>query len=373
MQGSLDGFDERLINSSAGVGSGVEALEKEHLHLRLRVADVTGGARSTPRSRETVPRRGTAVSNGETLDFMQKLGEMLDPVDRAMTRFGQRLMRTAGIVLGPLILIIEPLDAALQWVSASARHVSSSAEGFLGRVVGAVPLPRLARTWLWVGDQPDRPTADPVQAQWRSRYSSLLWLNVIVAVFVHAALFRFAPTMQAEDVSVVVEGLTSIELPPDIDIPPPPQPIARPAAPVLAATDVAEDVTIALTTFDANPIEDLPPPPEVESTDDDQGGPAFTPYTVAPRILNADEVAEIMDREYPPLLRQAGIGGEVIVWVHVTTAGMVEESRVFQSSGQPDLDEAALRVARSVEFSPALNRDQRVPVWIQFPLTFSVR
>lgn len=377
MQGSLDSsFDSSLdsshdgsIDSLTAVSGGVEALE-EHRPLGRRL---TRSPPPRPRSRGNPSQRASAASYREPLDVMQTLGEMLDPVDRAMTRFGRKLVDIGDIVLGPGMVLIEPLDAGLQWASASARRTFGRVDRVLGRAVGAVPLPRIVRKWLWLGDQPGRPTGDPVQAQWRNGYLSLLWLSVIVSVFFHAALFRFAPTMRAADVSVVAEELTSIELPPEIEIPPPPQSIARPAAPVIAATDLAEDVTIAPTTFDANPVGDLPPPPEVESTTDDQGGPAFTPFTVAPRMLNTDEVAEAMRREYPPLLRQAGIGGEVVVWVHITAAGVVEDSRVFQSSGQPELDEAALRVARSVEFSPAMNRDRRVPVWIQFPLTFRVR
>jgi len=32
-----------------------------------------------------------------------------------------------------------------------------------------------------------------------------------------------------------------------------------------------------------------------------------------------------------------------------------------------------LMVADVIEFSPALNRDKRVPVWISLPITFTVR
>ena len=36
--------------------------------------------------------------------------------------------------------------------------------------------------------------------------------------------------------------------------------ISRPATPVMATADIDEDITIAPTTFEENPIEDLPPP-----------------------------------------------------------------------------------------------------------------
>ena len=37
------------------------------------------------------------------------------------------------------------------------------------------------------------------------------------------------------------------------------------------------------------------------------------------------------------------------------------------------LDDAALKVATIYRFSPALNRDKKVPVWVSFPITFQVR
>ena len=36
--------------------------------------------------------------------------------------------------------------------------------------------------------------------------------------------------------------------------------------------------------------------------------PTFTPYTKQPEITNKGEVAAALQREYPPLLRDAGVG-----------------------------------------------------------------
>ena len=101
--------------------------------------------------------------------------------------------------------------------------------------------------------------------------------------------------------------------------------------------------------------------------------PTFTPYTVAPDILNRNEVVRAMEREYPPLLRDAGIGGTVIVYFLIDEEGIVEQFQIFESSGHQALDDAALAVADVYRFSPALNRDKRVPVWVSFGITFQVR
>ena len=90
-------------------------------------------------------------------------------------------------------------------------------------------------------------------------------------------------------------------------------------------------------------------------------------------MRNRDEVARVLVSEYPPLLRDAGVGGRVEVWIRLDDQGAVQDAQVRQSSGQPSLDEAALRVARIIEFSPAMNRDQAVPVWVSIPITFQTR
>ena len=202
-------------------------------------------------------------------------------------------------------------------------------------------------------------------------FDSWFWGSMIVATFVHAALFQFWPTLTAEDVSFTAEELEAIELPPEIEIPPPPEAISRPATPVIATATVDEDITIAPTTFEDNPVEDLPPPP-TETTVDIAAAPTFTPMTVRPEIRNRSAVIQAMERGYPPILRDAGIG-QVLVWFFINEQGRVVDNRIANSSGNAQLDEAALRVASVYEFTPALNRDQVVPVWVQIPITFQVR
>jgi TonB family protein len=99
-------------------------------------------------------------------------------------------------------------------------------------------------------------------------------------------------------------------------------------------------------------------------------GPAFTPMTVRPQLRNAPEVQQTLRDHYPPLLRDAGIGGTANVWVFIDRAGAVQEVRLHQSSGHEALDQGALRVAARMQFEPARNRDEVVPVWVVLPITF---
>jgi protein TonB len=214
--------------------------------------------------------------------------------------------------------------------------------------------------------------AETANERLKRTFSSWFWGSMIVATFIHGGTFAFWPELTAEDISFETEEIEAIELPPEIEIPPPPQAISRPATPVMATADIDEDITIAPTTFEENPVEDLPPPPEEEAVDI-SAAPTFTPFTVAPSILNRSEVVRAMEREYPPLLRDAGIGGRAVVFFFIDEEGAVQDFRISESSGHQALDDAALAVADVYRFSAALNRDKKVPVWVQFPITFQVR
>jgi protein TonB len=179
--------------------------------------------------------------------------------------------------------------------------------------------------------------------------------------------------MTAANVAVDSEQLEILDLPPEIIIPPAPEAIARPATPVITTADIDEDITIPPTTFEDNPVDDLPPPPKEVTTTDISKTPTFTPMTVRPSVKNRVELERAMIREYPALLRDAGIGGTVNVWFYIDEEGQVLNTVVNQSSGHRALDEAALKVADIIEFTPALNRDRRVAVWISLPITFTTK
>ena len=97
--------------------------------------------------------------------------------------------------------------------------------------------------------------------RFKKSFRSRFWSSMIAATVLHFMLFQFWPTLTAADTSFTADELMTVELPPEIEIPPPPEAIVRPMFPVAGPTDLPDDVTIALTTFDNNPVETLPPPP----------------------------------------------------------------------------------------------------------------
>lgn len=221
----------------------------------------------------------------------------------------------------------------------------------------------------------DRRRRDPPSSTANDRFKGLfdnwLWGSVIVATLLHFAVFALWPEMTAPGVALDSEEIEVIELPPKFELPPPPEQIARPATPIISEAEIDESITIHPNTFDENPVPDLPPPPQDE--EEVVARPGFTPYEVAPRLLNTEEVVWAMERAYPAALRDAGIGGTVRVLFFVDEEGVVRKTRIDETSGYDPLDDAALEVADVYRFSPALNRDVRVAVWISLPIRFKVR
>ena len=228
-----------------------------------------------------------------------------------------------------------------------------------------------ARVTNGAGDLPGlgRHEFQTANDRFKSSFGAWLWGSILAATGLHFAVLAFFPSLSVEDVSFEMLEIEVIDVPPRIELPPPPEEIQRPAQPVIAEIDVDPDVTIAHTTFDHFDTE-LPPPP----ADDDflslADQPTFTPYEVAPTMVNRTEVSRVLEQEYPEPYRNVGIGGTVVVHFFITEEGEVRNALVADSSGLQPLDDAALRVAEVARFTPAYNRSQPVPVWIQLPITF---
>lgn len=206
--------------------------------------------------------------------------------------------------------------------------------------------------------------------RFKRSFGSWFWGSMIAATVAHFGIMAYWPDLEASDVTFAMSVIEAIELPPEIEIPPPPEAIARPANPVVTSAAIDTNVTIAPTTFEQNPIEDLPPPPTDAVVIDISAQPTFTPYEVAPSITNRTEIQQALVREYPAVLRDAGVGGTVLMHFFIDNTGILENVLVAESSGFEQLDAAAMRVSDVFEFSPALNRDEVVAVWIQVPITF---
>ena len=205
--------------------------------------------------------------------------------------------------------------------------------------------------------------------RFKESFRSTVAIGIAAAVVAHFALFELFPRMQANELGAAVTELAAIELPPEVTIPPPPDQIARPATPRVATAEIEEDVTIAPTTFESNPVESLLPPPSAADVTD---RPSFIPYTQAPELRNKKEVLAFLKSTYPSMLKQAGVGGTVLLWLYIDKVGQVQRTVLAESSGYEQLDEAAKKVAEKMHFRPAMNRDKTTAVWLAQSIDFSV-
>jgi periplasmic protein TonB len=213
------------------------------------------------------------------------------------------------------------------------------------------------------GHDPQHRTAND---RFKNGFAAWFWAGLTVATLAHMALFVASPTFAIAAKADPRPPLIGHHVP-DVPLPPPPEDIPRPAAPVLSA-EAPADVTIPQTTPHHNPVDLRPPPPRrgegLEPGD-------FTPMTIRPQLRNARDMARALERHYPAPLRHAGIGGTVTVWFLIDVDGRVRDTRINESSGFTALDQAALQVADRMEFTPAYNRDQPVRVWVSIPITFA--
>lgn len=225
-------------------------------------------------------------------------------------------------------------------------------------------------------------TLETANERFKRSFSTWFWGSITAAIALHFAVFEFWPSMVAPDVSFTAEDMEVVAPPPDVEIPPPPEAIRRPAAPVISTAAIDEDLTIEATTFDVWTAEDLPPPPEEAATADISAAPEFVLYTVSPLMLNQPDVERAIQREYPALLKDAGINGTGTIALFIDENGEVKDARLCEDAERfcgddsrnfehVGFKEAALKVATVARFSPAKNRDKAIAVWVKLDVTFT--
>ena len=103
-------------------------------------------------------------------------------------------------------------------------------------------------------------------------------------------------------------------------------------------------------------IEDeaLPPPDQ------------FTPYETAPAAVSRPQPV------YPELARRAGLEGTVYVKILVDKEGRVRDAILLRDVGG-GLGEAAVEAVRKWVYTPAIQNNRPVAVWVSQPVVFSLR
>lgn len=217
----------------------------------------------------------------------------------------------------------------------------------------------------------DATTSHPADRRFRDSFGLYVSAGLCLSVVAHLVVFLAFPALAVEDGGVAASEPVALELPPEIRIPPPPDPVARPAEPVISDVPLPEEATIEAGDWERRRAAGPPPPPRARDTRAER--PPFIPRDVEPRLKNRAETQEVLRRHYPDALRDAGIEATVVLWIFVDRTGAVSRVRVEASSGYEVVDTAAAKVARAMEFEPAVNRDRAVGVWVRQAVRFRVR
>lgn len=76
---------------------------------------------------------------------------------------------------------------------------------------------------------------------------------------------------------------------------------------------------------------------------------------------------------YPSSLLSKGVGGRVLVTVTIDATGKVVGTRIKQSSGQPELDKAAINAVNRWKFKPGTKGGKKVKSVAVVPFNFEVK
>jgi TonB family protein len=92
-----------------------------------------------------------------------------------------------------------------------------------------------------------------------------------------------------------------------------------------------------------------------------------------PELRNLEAVRTLLARHYPPMLREAGIEGSVMVRFRIRADGSVDTRSVEVMEATHDLFAAsAVQVAGAMYFRPATVSGRPVAVWATLPINFEV-
>jgi TonB family protein len=76
---------------------------------------------------------------------------------------------------------------------------------------------------------------------------------------------------------------------------------------------------------------------------------------------------------YPMSTRRAGGSGRVMLKLYIDVHGCLTKSEVDQSSGDPELDDAALRFSERIHFTPQYAKGVARDGWTRLPVKFALR
>jgi TonB family protein len=90
-----------------------------------------------------------------------------------------------------------------------------------------------------------------------------------------------------------------------------------------------------------------------------------------PELRNLSQVRSFMERNYPRMLQDAGIGGNAVLQFVVEADGTVEgESVTVVQASHDQFADVSKRVAERFRFRPGVYQNREVRVLVRMPITW---
>lgn len=204
------------------------------------------------------------------------------------------------------------------------------------------------------------PTTLSANDEFKAGYNRYLRRGAYIALFIVLLLFLFSPRYIPQPYRMRQTTIEAIDMPDAVELPPPPEDVPRPQAPIEAAPDdeVGEDVDVAESLFED--FENVPITSEFGSGDEGEVFVASQEKPVLTRFVSPD---------YPEMARASQLEGTVTVKVLVGPDGNVMQAVVLKGV-HPMLDAAAREAALKCKFTPGKQRNIPVKAWMAIPFRF---
>lgn len=216
----------------------------------------------------------------------------------------------------------------------------------------------------------------------RNLFRSSIIVGVTIILGVVAAYILQA--MTPKDLVIIPDSkpqtiITLDQVPPHVIPTPPRVQVQQPAAalprvgiPIPVADDQVLDENVILANrremadlHAADPLAIGAGDVTVDIGEEYNAGPnVFVPHEVEPSIIYQPALI------YPKLAQTAGLEGDVIIQALVSERGEVLDVRVAKSSGVATLDEAAAEQAKEITYSPGLQNNRPVKLWVSYTVKF---
>jgi protein TonB len=199
-----------------------------------------------------------------------------------------------------------------------------------------------------------------------SSYLSRRGIAFVVILVLHGFLIWALATGLAQNGVKYVQTILQtniIQTEKPKDLPPPPPPVDLKERPPVQV--IAPDINISV------PV-DTPPPIQQVTTQHVEAAPP-APRAIVPGTSIKPTNAVDVSQYYPESSRRAGEEGRTMVKVCVNASGKTDSVEVQTTSGFPNLDDAALKVAKAFRFKPATQEGKAITTCAPLPIKFNLK